>query len=64
MNIVHIDELDRNEMADGFVWRPVRRHFGIQALTPAGWKPSVCRTGMRLLPRWGAASTSSSVRIV
>ena len=31
MNTVHIDELDRNEMSDGFVWRPVRRHFGIQA---------------------------------
>lgn len=31
MNLVHIDDLDRNEMADGFVWRPVRRHFGIQA---------------------------------
>jgi quercetin dioxygenase-like cupin family protein len=31
VNSVHIDELDQNEMADGFVWRPVRRHFGIQA---------------------------------
>jgi len=31
VNTVHIDELDRNEMSDGFVWRPVRRHFGIQA---------------------------------
>jgi quercetin dioxygenase-like cupin family protein len=31
VNRVHIDELDRNEMADGFVWRPVRRHFGIQS---------------------------------
>jgi tetratricopeptide (TPR) repeat protein len=31
VNRVHIDELDRNEMADGFVWRPVRRHFGIRA---------------------------------
>jgi quercetin dioxygenase-like cupin family protein len=31
VNIVHIDELDRYEMPDGFVWRPVRRHFGIQA---------------------------------
>jgi quercetin dioxygenase-like cupin family protein len=29
--MAHIDELDRNEMADGFVWRPVRRRFGIQA---------------------------------
>ncbi|HEV2591248.1 MAG TPA: hypothetical protein VGU02_05080 [Gaiellaceae bacterium] len=31
MNVAHIDELDRLEMADGFVWRPVRRAFGIQA---------------------------------
>jgi quercetin dioxygenase-like cupin family protein len=31
VNAVHIDDLDRNEMSDGFVWRPVRRHFGIQA---------------------------------
>ena len=31
MNVVHIDELDRYETQDGFVWRPVRRHFGIQA---------------------------------
>lgn len=31
MNVAHIDELDRIEMDDGFVWRPVRRHFGIQA---------------------------------
>jgi tetratricopeptide (TPR) repeat protein len=27
----HIDALDRIEMPDGFVWRPVRRHFGIEA---------------------------------
>jgi tetratricopeptide (TPR) repeat protein len=31
MNLVHIDELDAIELSDGFVWRPVRRHFGIQA---------------------------------
>ena len=31
MNIVHLDELDALEMQDGFVWRPVRRHFGIRA---------------------------------
>lgn len=31
MNIAHIDELDKVEMPDGFVWRPVRRHFGILA---------------------------------
>jgi tetratricopeptide (TPR) repeat protein len=31
MSSVHIDELDRIEMPDGFVWRPIRRHFGIRA---------------------------------
>jgi quercetin dioxygenase-like cupin family protein len=31
MNRVHIDELDAIEMPDGFVWRPVRRRFGIGA---------------------------------
>jgi len=30
MNITHIDELDAIEMADGFVWRPIRRHFDIR----------------------------------
>jgi tetratricopeptide (TPR) repeat protein len=31
VNTAHIDELDRIEMPDGFVWRPVRRRFGIEA---------------------------------
>ena len=31
MSITHVDELDRIEMADGFVWRPIRRHFDIRA---------------------------------
>ena len=31
MSVVHVDELQAIEMADGFVWRPVRRHFGIRA---------------------------------
>jgi quercetin dioxygenase-like cupin family protein len=31
MNIAHIDELDAIELPDGFVWRPVRRRFGIKA---------------------------------
>jgi tetratricopeptide (TPR) repeat protein len=31
MNVAHIDELDRIEMDDGFVWRPIRRRFGIRA---------------------------------
>jgi tetratricopeptide (TPR) repeat protein len=31
VNLAHIDELDAVELPDGFVWRPVRRHFGIKA---------------------------------
>jgi tetratricopeptide (TPR) repeat protein len=31
MTTVHVDELDRVPMPDGFVWRPIRRHFGIRA---------------------------------
>jgi tetratricopeptide (TPR) repeat protein len=31
MNLLHVDDLDAIEMPEGFVWRPVRRHFGIQA---------------------------------
>ncbi|MDX6426378.1 MAG: hypothetical protein QOD52_1783 [Gaiellaceae bacterium] len=31
MSITHIDELDRIELPDGFVWRPIRRHFDIRA---------------------------------
>ena len=31
MNVAHIDELDAIELPDGFVWRPVRRRFGITA---------------------------------
>jgi quercetin dioxygenase-like cupin family protein len=27
----HVDDLDAIEMPDGFVWRPVRRRFGIRA---------------------------------
>jgi hypothetical protein len=45
----------------GISWPPV---FAFQALTPAARKPSACRTGMRLLPRCDAVSSSSSVRIV
>jgi tetratricopeptide (TPR) repeat protein len=30
VSISHIDELDRIEMPDGFVWRPIRRHFDIR----------------------------------
>jgi tetratricopeptide (TPR) repeat protein len=39
MNLAHIDELDRIEMPDGFVWRPVRRHFGIRAFGTNAYTP-------------------------
>ena len=31
MSVAHIDELDAIELPDGFVWRPIRRRFGIRA---------------------------------
>ena len=31
MSVTHVDNLERIEMADGFVWRPIRRHFDIRA---------------------------------
>ena len=31
MSVAHVDELQAIEMPDGFVWRPIRRHFGIRA---------------------------------
>ena len=39
MNLAHVDELDAIELADGFVWRPVRRHFGIQAFGINAYTP-------------------------
>ena len=39
MNLTHIDELDAIELADGFVWRPVRRHFGIKAFGVNAYTP-------------------------
>lgn len=39
MNLAHIDDLDRIELQDGFVWRPVRRHFGIQAFGVNAYTP-------------------------
>jgi tetratricopeptide (TPR) repeat protein len=30
MSVAHIDHLDAIEMPDGFVWHPIRRHFGIR----------------------------------
>jgi len=31
VNAAHVDELDRIELPDGFVWRPIRRRFDIRA---------------------------------
>ena len=39
MNLAHIDELDAIELQDGFVWRPVRRRFGIQAFGINAYTP-------------------------
>jgi tetratricopeptide (TPR) repeat protein len=39
MNLAHIDELERYELLDGFVWRPVRKHFGIQAFGVNAYTP-------------------------
>ena len=39
MNLAHIDELDGIEMPDGFVWRPVRKHFGIRAFGTNAYTP-------------------------
>jgi tetratricopeptide (TPR) repeat protein len=39
MNLAHVDELDRIEMPDGFVWRPVRKHFGIRAFGTNAYTP-------------------------
>lgn len=39
MNLTHLDELDAIEMRDGFVWRPVRRHFGIRAFGANAYTP-------------------------
>ena len=39
MTHVHVDELDRIELDDGFVWRPVRRRFGIRAFGVNAYTP-------------------------
>jgi tetratricopeptide (TPR) repeat protein len=39
MNLVHLDDLDAIELSDGFVWRPVRRHFGILAFGTNAYTP-------------------------
>ena len=43
MNTAHIDELDRHEMRDGFVWRPVRRRFGIRAFGVNAYTPGATK---------------------
>src|SRR3954470_13132130 len=30
MSVVHVDDLAAIDLPDGFVWRPIRRHFGIR----------------------------------
>jgi quercetin dioxygenase-like cupin family protein len=35
--VTHIDSLEAIEMPDGFVWRPIRRHFGIRAFGVNGY---------------------------
>jgi quercetin dioxygenase-like cupin family protein len=39
MNVAHLDELDAIELPDGFVWRPVRKRFGIQAFGTNAYTP-------------------------
>ena len=43
MNLAHIDELEAVELPDGFVWRPVRRHFGIKAFGVNVYTPGASR---------------------
>ena len=43
MNVAHFDELDRHEMRDGFVWRPVRRRFGIKAFGVNAYTPGTTK---------------------
>jgi quercetin dioxygenase-like cupin family protein len=38
-SVAHVDELEAVELPDGFVWRPVRRHFGIQAFGVNAYTP-------------------------
>src|SRR6478736_6608805 len=41
MNLVHVDDLDAIDMPEGFVWRPVRRHFGIRAFGTNAYTPGI-----------------------
>lgn len=39
MTHIHLDELDRIELDDGFEWRPVRRRFDIRAFGVNAYAP-------------------------
>jgi len=39
VTLAHLDDLDAIELPDGFVWRPVRRRFGIQAFGVNAYSP-------------------------
>ena len=39
MTVAHVDDLERIEMPDGFVWRPVRRRFDIRAFGVNAYSP-------------------------
>jgi tetratricopeptide (TPR) repeat protein len=39
VNRAHVDDLDAIELPEGFVWRPVRRHFGIRAFGANAYTP-------------------------
>lgn len=43
MNLVHVDELEAIELSEGFVWRPVRGHFGIQAFGVNAYTPGASK---------------------
>jgi len=36
-DVAQLDDLDAIEMPDGFVWRPIRRRFGIRAFGVNGY---------------------------
>jgi tetratricopeptide (TPR) repeat protein len=39
VNHAHVDDLEKIEMDDGFVWRPIRRRFGIRAFGINAYSP-------------------------
>jgi quercetin dioxygenase-like cupin family protein len=40
MSSLHVDDLDRIELAEGFVWRPIRRRFDIRAFGVNAYSPT------------------------